>query len=182
MAHALSKHNSCIILALHHALLEPDKSVGRSRDLRVPFGIHLAHDYSADYSAGCFKSGRYQAHVDFDLFKSLSSEERKHYLIAKWNEFPLAVELDGTTLDIAGLELNSSKFGTSSCKYYVFLKPADGKATPFAFVEFDDFRFIEVSFMYFTDINRDTFELESFEIEDVFRLHYVYYKKRQASA
>ena len=120
--------------------------------------------------------------VNFDRFKSLSSEEQKQYLIAKWNDFPLADEQDGTTLDIVGLELNSSKFGASSCKYYVFLKPAEGKATPFAFVEFDVFRFIEVSFMYFPDINRETYEVESFKIEDVFPSHYRYYKKRQASA
>ena len=137
---------------------------------------------TADYYADCFKSGRYQAHHDFDRFKASSSEERKRYLIAKWNKFPLADEPDGTTLDIAGVELNSYEVGTTSSKYYIFLKPVDGMATPFAFVEFDDFRFIEISFMYFPDINRVTFELESFEFEDVFRSHYAYYKRRQAAA
>ena len=137
---------------------------------------------TADYYADCFKSGRYQAHHDFDRFKASSSEERKRYLIAKWNKFPLPDEPDGTTLDIAGLELISSKFGTSACKYYLFLKPAEGKATPFAYIDFDDFRFKEVSFMYFPDTDRTLYEIESFEIEDVFRSHYRYYKKRQASA
>ena len=137
-----------------------------------------AADSYADYYAGCFQS--YQ--VDFDRFASMSSEEQKQLLIAKWNEFPLSDEADGTTLDIAGLELIGSKFGTSACKYYVFLKPAEGKATPFAFIDFDDFRFKEVSFMYFPDTDRNLYEIESFEIEDVFRSHYRYYKKRQASA
>ena len=139
-------------------------------------------DSYADYYAGCFKSGRYQYQVDFERFASLSSEERKQFLIAKWNEFPLADEPDGTTLDIAGLELISSKFGTSACKYYLFLKPAEGKATPFAYIDFDDFRVKEVSFMYFPDTDRTLYEIESFEIEDTFRSHYRYYKKRQASA
>ena len=123
---------------------------------------------TADYYADTFKSGRYQAHEDFDRFKASSSEERKRYLVAKWNQFPLADEPDGTTLDITGVELNSYEVGTTSCKYYIFLKPVDGKATPFAFVEFDDFRFIEVSFLYFPDINRDTFDSEFFVLEDVF--------------
>jgi len=133
-------------------------------------------------AADSFPSRRYQYQVDFDRFASLSSEERKQYLIAKWNKFPLSDEADGTTLDIAGLELIGSKFGTSACKYYVFLKPAEGKATPFAYIDFDDFRFKEVSFMYFPDIDRKFHEIESFEIEDAFRSHYRYYKKRQASA
>ena len=141
-----------------------------------------AADSYADYYAGCFKSGRKLHQVEFDRFASLSSEEQKQLLIAKWNEFPLSDEADGTTLDIAGLELIGSKFGTSACKYYVFLKPAEGKATPFAFIDFDDFRFKEVSFMYFPDTDRTLYELESFEIEDAFRSHYRYYKKRQASA
>ena len=141
-----------------------------------------AADSYADYYADCFKSGRKLHQVEFDRFASLSSEEQKQLLIAKWNEFPLSDEADGTTLDIAGLELIGSKFGTSACKYYVFLKPAEGKATPFAFIDFDDFRFKEVSFMYFPDTDRTLYEIESFEIEDAFRSHYRYYKKRQASA
>ena len=127
-------------------------------------------------------SGRLQVDDDFDRCLASSSEDRKRYLIAKWNKFPLADEPDGTTLDIVGVELNSYEVGTISSKYYIFLKPVDGMATPFAFVEFDDFRFIEISFMYFPDINRDTFELESFLLEDDFRSHNAYYKRRQAAA
>ena len=60
-----------------------------------------------DSSLRDLKSGHYQAHYDFDRFKASSSKERKRFLIAKWNKFPLADEQDGTTLDIAGVELNS---------------------------------------------------------------------------
>ena len=144
-----------------------------------------AADSYADYYAGCFKSGRKLHQVEFERFANLSSEEQKQLLVAKWNEFPLSDEADGTTLDIAGLQWHHHQVGTwrtSTCKYYVFLKPAEGKAIPFAFIDFDDFRFKEVSFMYFPDTDRTLQEIESFEIEEVFRSNYRTYKKRQASA
>ena len=126
-------------------------------------------------------SGRLQVDDDFDRCLASSSEDRKRYLIARWNKFPLADEPDGTTLDIAGVKIISKGGRTCACKYFVVLKPVDGKRTPFAWV-YDNFRMVEVEFMYFPDINRVTVELEPFEFEDVFRSHYAYYKKRQAVA
>ena len=126
-------------------------------------------------------SGRLQVDDDFDRCLASSSEDRKRYLIARWNKFPLADEPDGTTLDIAGVKIISKGGRTCACKYFVVLKPVDGKRTPFAWV-YDNFRMVEVEFMYFPDINRDTFELESFLLEDDFRSHNAYYKRRQAEA
>ena len=65
MAHTLPKNNSSIILALHRALLEPDKNVGHSSDLRIPFGIHLAHDKRL--------VGTDQNHLEFRGFARLLS-------------------------------------------------------------------------------------------------------------
>ena len=65
MAHALRRNNSGIILALHSALLKPNKNVGRSRDLRIQFAIHVAHDKRL--------VGTDQNHLEFRTFARLLS-------------------------------------------------------------------------------------------------------------
>ena len=109
---------------------------------------------------------------DFADFYFLSKEEQTRYLNARWGRFALAG--NAATLEICGLEFVS----LYACKYYVVLKPVDGKPTVFAFVRYDSFAIVELEFMYHPEINRDPVTLKPSELEAVFQSHYVQYLSR----
>ena len=110
---------------------------------------------------------------DFQNFHFLSKEEQIRYLNARWGRFALAG--NAATLEIGGLEFLSHY----ACKYYVVLKPVDGKPMVFAFVRYDSFAIVELEFMYYPEINRDPVTLKPSELEAVFQSHYAIHQKRQ---